>query len=68
MIKSGDMAVLRTKESIYCPCQIVMTNENNVVVTYLAGYKKDKSTGEIRPNHKIDTISRKEIVSISKRI
>ena len=59
--------IVRTKSAIYSPCQMVSQSSDGITVTYFAGMKKDKRTGEMVEDHKVDTISRNEVVSLQKR-
>lgn len=68
MIKKGSMVVLRTSDAIYSPCKIVAMSPENVTVTYFAGYKKDKETGEMYEDRPVETIPRKKMVRMSERI
>lgn len=67
MIEKGDHVVLKTEDAIYCTCEILDISEQNVKVTYAAGTKKDRKTGELFQDWKIETIARRKIVSMSER-
>jgi len=56
---------LRTKKAIFLPCKVVKAGEKSVTVTYCAGMKKDRQTGEWFENHPVETIPAKDIVSVS---
>lgn len=67
MIQKGSTAIVRTRNAIYSPCQIVLLHENSVAVEYLAGMKKDSKTGKMVEDRRVDTIPRNQIVSMSER-
>jgi len=56
---------LRTKKAIFLPCKVVKAGEKSVTVTYCAGMKKDRQTGEWFENHPVETIPARDIVSVS---
>ena len=68
MIQNGSTVIIRTKDAIYSPCKITSITPDNVTVTYYAGSKKDRKTGELYEDHPVETISRKNITSISERL
>jgi hypothetical protein len=65
MIQEGSMAVLRTKKASYKPCKIVKSGGKNVTVTFFAGIKKDRATGEYYEDRPVETIPFREIVSLT---
>jgi len=67
-IGKGSTVVLRTKDAIYSTCKIVAMSKENVTVTYFAGMKKDRETGEYYEDRPVETIPRKKIVSMSERL
>lgn len=67
MIGKGSTVILRTVDAIYSPCKVVSMSGDNVTVTYFAGMKKDRETGRYREDHKVETISRKKILSLQER-
>jgi len=67
MIQKDSIIELRTKDAIYSPCQIVALSDNNITVTYYAGVKKNRQTGEMHESRPVEVIPRKKIVSMSER-
>lgn len=67
MIEKGSTVILRTKEAIYAPCKVIAISSESVTITYFAGAKRDRETGEYQDNHPVETIARKKIVSLSER-
>ncbi len=63
MIQEGSMAILRTKKAIYKPCKVVKIGDRNLVITFFAGTKKDRKTGEFYEDRPIETIPFKDVVS-----
>jgi len=76
MIQIGSKVILRTNNAIFDPCFIQrvdvepgrIQDVKSVTVTYFAGYNKDKNTGEMHEDWKVETIQRKDMVSIAERI
>ena len=68
MIGKGSTVVLRTKDAIYSTCKIIAMSDENVTVTYFAGMKKDRETGEYYEDRPVETIPRKKIVRMSERL
>jgi len=68
MIKEGSTVILETAEANYCPCKVVNLSSSNITISYCAGTAKDKETGKIIPDVKIETIPRKNITRMSERI
>jgi len=67
MIKIGSTVIVRTKDAIYCVCELIAMSDKNITVGYFAGMKKDRATGKLRPDHRVDIISRSKIINISER-
>lgn len=67
MIQRGSTAIVRTKNAIYSPCEIIALNTESVTITYFAGMKKDRKTGKMYEDHPIEKISRDKIVSLQER-
>ncbi len=67
MIQIGSTVILQTEEAIFCTCKIVGMSAGNISISYCAGTKRDKRTGEYRDNHPVETISRKKILQILER-
>ena len=67
MIQQGSTAIVQIRNAIYSPCRIVLLHTESVVVTYFKGMKKDRKTGKMVEDHRVDTIPRSEIVSLQKR-
>ena len=67
MIEKGSTVILRTTDAIYSPCQVISMSKDNVTVTYFAGKKKDRQTGEFADCHIVEIIPRKKIVRMSER-
>ncbi len=68
MIGKGSTVVLRTRDAIYSTYEIVAMSDENVTVTYFAGMKKDRETGEYHEDRPVETIPRKKIVRMSERL
>lgn len=68
MIKKDSKIILLTKDAIYSPCKVVSLSADNITITYFAGTRKDRKTGEVYENRPVETISRKNIVSMSERL
>lgn len=68
MIEKNSTVVLLTKDAIYCTCKIVAVSMENVTITYFAGMKRDRTTGEFHMQHPVETIPRKNIISMSERL
>lgn len=68
MIREGSTIVLRTNNAIYSPCKVVSISDQNITVTYCAGTKRNRTTGEFQENHPVEIIPRKEIISMSERL
>lgn len=68
MIEKGSTVVLRTIDAIYSPCKIVSMSKENVTVTYFAGNRKDRKTGEFCEDRPVEVVPRKKIIVISERI
>ncbi len=68
MIKQGSTVVLRTKEAIFSPCKVMAITKENITVTYFAGTKRDRETGEFSEVHPVETISMKNVKYLSERI
>jgi hypothetical protein len=67
MIQKGSTVILRTRNAIYSPCEVALLHRNSVAVKYLAGMKKDRKTGKMVEDRRVETISRNDIVSMSER-
>jgi hypothetical protein len=67
MIQKDSVVVLRTKEAVYSTCKIVSMGKENITIKYFTGMQKDNQTGQMRGDHRVETISRKNIVDISER-
>lgn len=67
MIKKGSHVVLKTEDAIYCTCEILDISTQSVKITYPASTKKDRKTGELFQDWKIETIARRKIISMSER-
>lgn len=67
MIEKGSTVILHTEEAIYSPCKVTAISSESVTITYFAGTKRDRKTGEYQDNHLVETISRKKIVSLLER-
>lgn len=68
MVGKGGNVILRTKNAIYSPCKVVSISDKNVTVSYCPGMKRDRKTGEFIMERREDTISKKDIISISERL
>lgn len=68
MIDKGSTVILRTKDAIYSPCQVLAISKENLTVTYFAGMKKNRETGEFHEERPVETIPRQKIVSLSERV
>lgn len=68
MIEKGDTVFLQSQEAIYCTCKIVTISDKNVTITYCAGMKRDRNTGEFHMQRPVKTISKEDIVHMSKRL
>ena len=67
MIDTGSTVILRTKKAIYSPCKITKMSKVDVTVTFFKGMTWDKEAQKHVEEHAVETIPRKEIVSISER-
>lgn len=67
MLRKGSSAVLKTKDAIYSPCEIVNISKDSVTVTYLAGTGIDAKTKKPFEKRPVETIKRKDIISLSER-
>ena len=67
MIQNDSTVVLVTNDAIYSPCKIIAMSRDNVTITYFKGMNKDRKTGEYCESRPVETISRKNIASISER-
>jgi len=67
MITEGSTVILRTTDAIYSPCKVVAISSDNVTVTYFAGTKRNRETGEYKDEHPVVTIPKKKIVSLEER-
>ena len=67
MITQGSIVVMRTTGAIYQPCEIVAMSEKTVTVKFFSGMKKKKGTGGMYADYVTESISRKNIVSMSER-
>lgn len=67
MIEEGSTVILRTKNAIYSTCKVVALSDSNVTIEYFAGMKRDRTTKKMRESRPIETIARKNIVSMSER-
>lgn len=67
MIAKDSIVLLRTIDAIYCTCRVLEISESNVTISFVAGIKKDRETGEYVPNKKQETIPRKKIIQLSER-
>lgn len=68
MIKEGSRVILQTKRAIYSTCEVTAISKKNITITYCAGVKLDRKTGEYQMVNPVETIPVKEIVCISERI
>lgn len=68
MIKEGSRIVLRTVNAIYSTCQVTAISNKSVTITYCAGMKRDRETGEYHMVSPVETIPAKEIVCMSERV
>lgn len=68
MIKKGSNVVLQTKDAVYTTCEIIELGAKSITVSYCTGIKKDRKTGKMYMERRNDTISRKDIISISERL
>lgn len=68
MIQKDSIVVLRTKEAVFSPCKVITLNEENITVTYFAGTKRDRETGEFGEVHRVETIPIKKVTYLSERI
>lgn len=67
MIAKDSIVLLRTIDAIYCTCKVLEISESSVTISFVAGTKKDRETGEYAPNEKQETIPRKKIIQLSER-
>lgn len=67
MIEKGTTVVLHTEKAIYSTCKVVAISEQNVTVTYCAGQKRDRTTGEFKSEWPVETIPMKSVVKMSER-
>lgn len=67
MIQKGSTVIVRTRNAIYSPCQIALLHAKSIAVTYLKGMKKNRETGEMVRDYRVDTIPRNQIISMSER-
>jgi hypothetical protein len=67
MIQPGSTAIVRTKNTIYSPCKVLSQNASSVTISYFAGMKKDKKTGEMYEDYRTEIISRDKIISLQER-
>lgn len=68
MISPGSTVILRTKDAIYSPCTIIAISEQSITITYVARNKKDRATGKYSESRPVETILRKDILSLSSRL
>ncbi len=59
--------ILKTARAIYSPCRIISSNDQQIIVTYFAGMKRDPETKRMVEDHKINTIPRSDIISLQER-
>lgn len=67
MVKEGSRIVLRTKDAIYSTCEVVAISKANVTVTYCAGLKRDRATGDYHMVSPVETIPIKKVIYMSER-
>ncbi len=67
MIARNSTVILRTIGAIYSTCKVLEINESSVTISFSAGTKRDRETGEYVQNIKEETIPRKKIIQLSER-
>ena len=67
MIQEGSVLVLTTDNAIFSPCEVLGVGKVGVTITYFAGSKRDRKTGEFREVRPVVTIPFKDIKKVSER-
>ena len=68
MIDKNSMIHLTTDDAKFALCRVMAMSKTHLTVSYFAGMKKDKETGEMYEDHQITTVERKRVRYIGERL
>lgn len=68
MITEGSRIILRTTNAIFSPCFVLKNSPQSITVRYHRGTRRDKKTGEYKEDYQVETISMKDVETMSERI
>lgn len=68
MIQKGSIVILRTNEATYSPCEVLALSKENITITFFAGTRRDRKTGEFQDVHPVETIPIKKVTYLSERL